>query len=139
MAEIETAASKNDLSGYLDADRRFHIKLVEPLRNRRLARAARAMAGPDASLGADTPRPGGLATGDRVRAQGYLSAAATGGKRVEVERSIREHLCATRAASGLASRAPSLGADHMNEPFPEAAREEPDECVAPFLMSSFEG
>jgi DNA-binding GntR family transcriptional regulator len=35
-AEIETCAEQGDLGGFLDADRRFHIRLVEPLGNSRL-------------------------------------------------------------------------------------------------------
>ena len=110
VAEIETAASKNDLSGYLDADRRFHIKLVEPLRNRRLAELL--------GLWRDQTRLWGLtrlvqedsllATACEHRA---ILAAATGGKRVEVERLMRAHLRHTRGIwAGLPE--PRLGADH---------------------------
>ncbi len=110
VAEIEAAASKNDLSGFLDADRRFHIKLVEPLRNRRLAELL--------GLWRDQTRLWGLtrlvqedsllATACEHRA---ILAAVTGGKRVEVERLMRAHLRHTRGIwAGLPE--PRLGADH---------------------------
>jgi DNA-binding GntR family transcriptional regulator len=35
-AEIEHHAERGDLGGFLDADRRFHLRLLEPLRNIRL-------------------------------------------------------------------------------------------------------
>ena len=102
--------SKNDLSGYLDADRRFHIKLVEPLRNRRLAELL--------GLWRDQTRLWGLTR--LVQEDSLLAtacehrdilAAVTGGKRVEVERLMRAHLRHTRGIwAGLPE--PRLGADH---------------------------
>jgi DNA-binding GntR family transcriptional regulator len=110
VLEIEAAASKGDLSGFLDADRRFHIRLVEPLRNRRLAELL--------GLWRDQTRLWGLtrlvqedsllATACEHRA---ILRAVSDGKRVEVERMMRKHLRHTRGVwAGLPE--PRLGADH---------------------------
>jgi DNA-binding GntR family transcriptional regulator len=110
IAEIETTAAKGDLSGYLDADRRFHIRLVEPLKNRRLAELL--------GLWRDQTRLWGLtrlvqedsllATAREHRA---ILRAVAGGGRAEVERLMREHLRHTRGIwAGLPE--PRVGADH---------------------------
>ncbi|HXW78931.1 MAG TPA: GntR family transcriptional regulator [Acidimicrobiales bacterium] len=109
--EIETSAGKGDLSGYLDADRRFHIRLVEPLQNRRLAELL--------GLWRDQARLWGmrrlvqedslLATACEHRA---ILGAVTSGKRADVERLMREHLRHTRGLwAGLPE--PRLGTDRQ--------------------------
>jgi DNA-binding GntR family transcriptional regulator len=110
VTEIETAASKGDLSGFLDADRRFHIKLVEPLGNKRLAELL--------GLWRDQTRLGGLTR--LVQEDSLLATACehreilravTSGKPAEVERLMRDHLRHTRGIwAGLPE--PRLGADH---------------------------
>jgi DNA-binding GntR family transcriptional regulator len=93
--KLETCAEQGDLGGFLDADRRFHLRLVEPLANDRLLELI--------GLWRDQTRLYGLtrlvqehSLVATAREHREILEAVVKGRRREAEQLMRQHLQHTR-------------------------------------------